>query len=192
MKHKLPQPVTESNFSLEKAIFLRRSVREFLNRALDEKEISQLLWSSYGVTNKKGFKTVPSAGATFPMEIYTVSVEGIYHYLSEEHSIELVKKGDFRKDLAEAALGQEFIEDAGLSIVICAVYERTTLYYGDRGYRYVYMEAGHIAQNIHLQSVALNLASVAVGAFDDNKVKKVLSLPGNIAPIYIIVVGYPR
>jgi SagB-type dehydrogenase family enzyme len=98
---------------------------------------------------------------------------------------------DIRKDIAKAALGQGFISDAGLVVIITAIFERTATRYGDRADRYVYIEAGHCAQNIHLEAAALGLGSVPVGAFRDNELTKLLKLQDE-EPIYIIPVGYVR
>jgi len=190
MKYHLPPPKYKGEISVEEAIYRRRSVRKFVEIEVTEQLLSQLLWSAYGLTSKNDiYKTVPSAGATYPLEIYCLTKEGIYHYLPEEHAVEKLKHGNFLSDLAKACLGQNFVSQASINIVICAVYERTTLYYGERGYRYVYMEVGHSAQNVCLQSVALGLASVCVGAFYDNEVKKLLSLPVEVEPLYIISIG---
>ncbi len=124
------------------------------------------------------------------MEIYLVTKDGLFHYLAQEHGLERLVKDDLRNSLADAALGQGSISQAGANIVICAVYSRVTSKYGERGIRYTHIEAGHVAQNIHLEAVALGLGSVPVGAFDDAQVKKVLSLPKDNEPLYIIPVGY--
>jgi SagB-type dehydrogenase family enzyme len=192
---KLPKPVTKGKISLEEAIAKRRSQRNFVNKDLTLEQISQLLWSAQGITGKKGsfsFRAAPSASALYPMEIYLVTKDGLFHYLVQEHGLEQLAKDDMRNALAEAAFGQGSVSQAGANIVICAVYSRITLKYGERGIRYVHIEAGHIAQNIHLEAVALGLGSVPVGAFDDNQVKKVLSLPKDEEPLYIIPVGYPE
>lgn len=193
MRQKLPLPNYKGKVSLEETIFKRRSIRKFKPVQLSSQQISQLLWSAYGVTDDKNmFKTVPSAGATYPLEIYYLDSTGIYHYIPEEHSVELIVSGDFRKDLVKSALNQNFIYEAAVNILICAVYDRTVIYYGERGYRYVYMEAGHSAQNVCLQAVALGLDSVCVGAFVDNEVKKIFKLPKDVEPLYIISVGLKR
>jgi SagB-type dehydrogenase family enzyme len=144
-------------------------------------------------------KTVPSAGATYPLEVFIVcggnSIEGIgdgvYHYNIDRHCLTQHQKGDARLTLARAALEQEFIYEAPVDIVICAVYERTLRRYGARGERYVHMEVGHAGQNIYLQATALGLATVAIGAFDDEQVREVLSLDKQIKPLYIMPVGQP-
>lgn len=167
----------------------RRSERRFLRRTLDREQISQLLWAAQGAT-RRGLRTAPSAGAVYPLEIYLVTSEGIHHYLPQSHELERFVEGEILSQLARAALDQGFVGEAPANIVIAAVYQRTERRYGDRAPRYVWIEAGHVAQNIHLQAVAMGLGSVPVGAFDDRQVHRVLSLPEDQMPLYIIPVGY--
>lgn len=185
----LPQPRYSGNVSLEEAILKRRSVREYSEENLALEELSQLLWAAQGITSKEGFRTAPSAGALYPLEIYVVTAEGIFHYLSNEHALEQGYSGDVRKALARAALNQEWVGNAPASIVIVGVFERTTKKYGERGERYVYIEVGHAAQNVLLECVSLNLGAVVVGAFYDEQVREVLRLPEEHKPLYIIPVG---
>lgn len=187
---KLPSPNFKSNTSLEEAINKRRSIRSFKPYKISLQEISQLLWAAYGISDKKnGFRTTPSAGATYPLEIYYFTEDGVFHYLIFEHSVRQVIDNDLKKELAKASLGQNFILEAAIDILICAVYERTTLFYGERGYRYVLIEVGHCAQNISLQAISLGLDSVCVGAFEDKKVKQLLKLSEDLHPLYIIAIG---
>ncbi|MFN3966908.1 MAG: SagB/ThcOx family dehydrogenase [Endomicrobiia bacterium] len=188
----LPEPKKQGNISVEECIANRRSIRDFQKQDLSIEQISQILWSAQGITDtKRKFRAAPSAGALYPMELYLMCSKGVFHYLPEVHKLERISNKDLRRELSDASWGQSFIADAGISVVLCAVYGRTTWRYGQRGIRYVDMEAGHIAQNIHLQAVALGLGSVPVGAFSDEKVKSLLSLPKDHQPIYIIPVGYP-
>jgi len=188
----LPKPELKGNVSIEECIYNRESVRRFKDKEIELEKISQLLWSAQG---KKGSKrTVPSAGATYPLEIYVViKNKGIYYYNFESHSLEPKFEGeDYEKGLAEAFLNQYFIREAALNIIICAEFSRTCHRYGERGVRYVLLEVGHCAQNIHLEAVALGLASVPIGAFNDKEVKNVLKLPKNFEPLYIIPIGYAK
>lgn len=185
---KLPLPFNKGPLSLEETLLLRRSKREFTDRKLSLKQISQLLWAAQGITDKREFRTAPSAGATYPLEIYLVKEDGIFHYIAGEHKLKKIKSGDYRKKLAHAALGQPWVEKAPVNFIITAVFSRTTKRYGERGIRYVYIEAGHSAQNILLQAVSLGLGAVPVGAFSDEKVKKILDISLDV--IYIIPVGY--
>lgn len=188
---KLPDPVFTDR-SVEECIELRRSVRSYKDKALAIQQISNILWSAQGVTEDRyGFRSVPSAGATYPLVVYIAKKEGLFRYIPESHGLKREINRDIRKDIANAALSQSFIDDAGAVIVIAAIYERTTQRYGERGVRYVHIEAGHCAQNIHLEAVALGLGSVPIGAFNDEKLSKLLKLERE-KPLYIIPVGYPR
>ncbi|MHC1566875.1 MAG: SagB/ThcOx family dehydrogenase [Candidatus Syntropharchaeia archaeon] len=181
----LPSP--EIKGELEKAIETRKSRRSFIDRPLKPVQLSKILWAA---------KSTPSAGATYPLEIYVLvgRVEGIdtgfYRYTGRE--IELVSDKDLRIPLARACLEQMFIADAPVSVVICAEFERTTGRYGNRGVRYVYIEVGHSGQNVYLQAEVLGLGTVAIGAFHDNEVSRVLDLPESHKPIYIMPVGFYR
>jgi SagB-type dehydrogenase family enzyme len=187
----LPERVAKKEFSLDEAIAKRRSERHFVKKDLDLSQVSSLLWAAQGITDSSNLRTAPSAGALYPMELYLLSKDGLFHYLPEGHKLESLSEIDLREALTASALGQSSVAQAAIDIVICAVFSRTTGKYGRRGERYVYIEAGHIAQNIHLEAVALGLGSVPIGAFSDEQVKKVLSLPDNCQPLYIIPVGYP-
>jgi len=190
---KLPQPKEKGTVSLEETIKNRRSIRSFSDKALTLDQIGQLLWSCQGITDEKSLhRASPSAGATYPLEIYLVNSEGLFYYIPESHSIKRINNKDLRKELCQACFGQGFVEDAGINIIICADFKRTTLRYGKRGENYVYIEVGHAAQNLHLEAVSLGLGSVPVGAFSDNAVQKVLNLPKHIIPIYVIPIGYVR
>jgi SagB-type dehydrogenase family enzyme len=161
-----------------------------LPRPLTLEQIGQLVWVAQGQSGHSKYRNAPSAGATYPLELFVVTSDGFSHYLPAKHSLEKLTEQDLRSPLASAALGQEFVAAAPLTLVFAAQFSRTTNRYGQRGVRYVYMEAGHAAQNIHLQAESLGLGSVAVGAFDDVSVSKVLTLPDYLEPIYMVVVGY--
>ena len=194
----LPSPSQKGSMSLEEAITRRRSVRRFTSKPISQSQLSQILWAAQGISDtSEKYRTVPSAGATYPLEVFVVcgkdTIEGInggiYHYHIARHSLTLHHKEDIRLELARAALNQEFIYEAPVDIVICALYERTTLGYGNRGERYVHIEVGHAGQNIYLQAEALGLATVAIGAFNDEQVRKVLLLDKQYKPIYIMPLG---
>ena len=189
----LPEPKAKGNVSVEEAIGKRRSVRSYASKDISVEDVSQLLWACQGITDKaRGHRAAPSAGALYPLEIYLVKSDGIFHYIPKSHSLEAVSKRDSRSELAAAAYGQGFVEEAAIDIVICAVYERVTSKYGERGVRYTDMEAGHAAENVFLQAVALGLDSLPVGAFSDSAVAKVLQLPKETKPLYILPVGYKK
>ncbi len=192
---KLSDPKYTSSTSIEETLLKRRSVRTYRDKPLKIEEVSQLLWAAQGITDRRGFRTAPSAGALYPLEIYVVIgnvmniSDGIYKYNPYKHELEYVQRGDKRNELCKAALGQSPIREAPMVIVFAAIYERTTVKYGNRGIIYVYIEAGHVAQNILLQAESLDLGAVVIGAFYDEEVKKVLKMSNKESPIYIIAVG---
>ena len=192
---KLPEPRLKSEVSLEETLLKRRSIREYANLSLTLEDVSQLLWAAQGITTEWGGRTAPSAGALYPLEVYLAvgNVEnlasGVYKYKPEKHELVKVGDNDVRGELAKAALGQSWVREGAIDIVIAAVYERTTKKYGDRGVRYTHMEAGHAVQNIYLQAAALDLGMVTIGAFYDEQVKDILDMPKNEAPLYVIPVG---
>lgn len=201
----LPMPRLEGTISLERALANRRSIRDYLDEPLTLEELSQLLWSAYGITETRyGFKTTPSAGATYPLEIYAVIAPrgvvapegflepGSYHYDPHSHCMNMVRRGNLVEELYHAALDQPWVLKAPVNIVITADYTRTTRVYGARGIQYVHIEVGHAGQNIYLQATALGLATVAIGAFYDNKVQKIVGAPANERPLYIMPIGRPR
>lgn len=186
----LPEPNLKGQMSVEEAIARRRSVREFARAPLTERELGQLLWAAQGITDRaRGFRTTPSAGATFPLETYVATPDGIFRYHPKQHALESVKAGDVRRALATAALGQRWVETAAAVIIFTTVPERTTHRYGPRGTMYIHMEAGHAAENLHLQAVAMGLGSAPVGAFDESAVAKILNLTTTETPLYLIPVG---
>jgi len=193
----LTSPQHKSYVSLEETMLRLKSVRSYVNKALTLQQLSQLLWAAQGVKPPQNKRTAPSAGATYPLEIYAVIgnvegiISGIYKYDPHNHSLSKKQDGDFRQELSAAALGQQSVLQAPLSIAVAAVFERTTSRYGQRGVMYVHMEAGHAAQNYCLQAVTLGLGAVVVGAFDDDGVASVLKLPQNEKPLYIIPAGSP-
>ena len=183
---------------MEGALAERRSVREYTGEGLTRAELGQLLWAAQGITGVEGGRAAPSAGAFHPLEVYVAvgAVDdlpsGIYRYEPGRHGLALVADGDRRAELAGAALGQESVRDGAAVIALAAAYRRTTGKYGERGIRYVHMEAGHAAQNVCLQAVALGLGTVVVGAFDDRDVKRILNLGAKEEPLCLIPVGRAR
>ncbi|MHC4094251.1 MAG: SagB/ThcOx family dehydrogenase [Planctomycetota bacterium] len=179
--------------SLEKAIAHRRSVREFSSTPLAIEQISQLCWAGQGITDRAdGFRAAPSAGALFPIELYVVTADRVDHYRPAGHRLKPHLDGDVRRSLQQAALHQEPVGEAPVCLVIAAVVERTAGKYGKRAERYCFTEAGHVAQNILLQATALGLGGVPVGAFEDQKVAKVLKLPKAQRVLYLLPIGHPR
>lgn len=191
---KLPD-ISFSKSSLDEAIYNRKSVRSYTDESLNMEVLSKFLWASYG-KNSLGKKVVPSAGAIYPMKIYVVVgnvkdlEQGIYQYDDKSHSIKLLKKGDFRKSISMISYNQLFISKSSFIIIIAASYDEILSRYGERGYRYTYMEAGHIGQNIHLLASSMALGTVMVGAFKDEDMKKLLDSKEDV--LYICPVGVPH
>ena len=192
----LPAPNQDSNFSIERALHERRSVREFGKAALTQEEVSQLLWAAQGITSREGLRTAPSAGALYPLELYCVAgavtglAPGVYHYLPRLHTLQTVLPEDRRVLLADAALDQEWLAAAPVVLALGALFRRTTRKYGERGIRYVHIEVGHVAQNVCLMAGALGLGAATVGAFDDAAVQTVLGLPDDVVPLYLLPAGW--
>lgn len=192
---RLPQASFDSGTSVEKALLGRRSVRDYRDEPLTLAEIGQILWAAQGVTSPDGLRTAPSAGALYPLELYVVAgnvrglAPGIYRYRPQTHTLAPMLAGDRRGELCAAALHQEAIKTAPASLVLSAVVARTTGKYGKRGVRYVYMDHGHAAENVYLQAVALDLGTVLIGAFDDDGVRRVVSLSPEEEPLSIMPVG---
>ncbi|MGC9050334.1 SagB/ThcOx family dehydrogenase [Pyrobaculum sp.] len=201
----LPYPKLRGSISVEEALANRRSVREFREEPLTLEELGQILWAAYGISEVTyGLRTAPSAGAQYPLELYAVVGErgveaqggfltpGVYHYDPHAHAISLRKEGDYRRELYHAALEQIWVLTAPVSLVFTAVYSRTVRVYGERGrVRYVPMDLGHAGQNVYLQATAMGLGTVAVGAFYDEEVARILDLSAEETPLYIMPIGRP-
>ena len=201
LSYVLPSPKTEGNKSVEEALAKRRSRRRFQNRELSAEQLSQVLWAAYGITepvpNRDGLRATPSAGALYPLVIYAAignvaGIEvGVYKYVPKEHKIIKTIDKDVREELSAAALGQDAVRDAPVTVIFCAVFSRITERYGERGSeRYVFIELGHSAQNIYLQAETLELGACAIGAFTDSRVSEILSLPAEEKPLYLMPVGH--
>jgi SagB-type dehydrogenase family enzyme len=200
-KIKLPPPKPVETTSLDEAIRRRRSIRAFSQKPMALKQLSYLLWASAGIQRKEGeyeFRTAPSAGALYPIETYLIAnnVNGLenalYHYSINSHALEELEVGDFSMAIARAALEQEMFVRAAATFVWTAIFERSKWKYRQRAYRYVYLDAGHIAQNLALAATSIGLGSCQVGAFFDDEVNKIVGVDGEEeSAIYLSVVGYP-
>jgi SagB-type dehydrogenase family enzyme len=198
----LPSPRFEGSLSLERALFERESVRSFAESAVSLEYLGQLLWAGNGMqvdAISGPTRTAPSAGGLYPQELYVFSgnVEdlepGVYRYEPDGHELIRLIDGDRRRELARASLNQRFISDAPATIVVGGVIERTRAKYGTRGAeRYVYMDAAASAENIFLQATALGLATLTVGAFDDNRVSGLMGSESDVQPLFIMPIGYPK
>jgi SagB-type dehydrogenase family enzyme len=136
-------------------------------------------------------RTAPSAGGLYPLEVYVVTADGVFHYDPAQHGLSMVAGEDLREPLSRVALDQEAVRDAPAVFGVTAVVARTASKYGDRATRYVHLEAGHAAQSLLLQAVALGLGGVPIGAFDDDGVQRVLGLTHGEEPVYLIPIGHP-
>jgi SagB-type dehydrogenase family enzyme len=194
---RLPSEPASNGLSVEKAIANRRSQRDFTGETMSLAELSHLLYYSSGVTDKRlGLRAAPSAGATYPIEVYAIvnNVEGlargIYHYLIESHELELLREGDFRNEMSQAALGERIFKQANVIFALSAIFQRTQLRYRERAQRYILFEAGHIAQNTYLLATSMKIGACAIGAFYDDEFNRLLGLDGkNESVLYIIALG---
>lgn len=194
----LPAAGISKEMSVDDALEQRRSIRDFSRDGLVIEDVSELLWAAQGITGRRGLRAAPSAGALYPLELYVVAGDvkglspGVYRYRPKQHDLILVVSGDRRKPLATAALGQSWVRRAPAVLLITGVYERTMAKYGQRGRRYVHMEVGHAAQNVYLAATARGLGTVMVGAFDDNEIQEVLTLPADHEPLGLMPIGHRR
>ncbi len=190
----LPNPDLTGDMSLEQTLSQRRSRREMGTGTLTLAQVSQILWAAEGITKDGFYRTAPSAGALYPVEIYLVAEkvddlpQGLYHYHPDGHTLEALKAGSLIKKISSAALGQSALKQAAIHVIVTAEVSRTAVKYGDRADRYVAQETGAIAQNIYLQVEALSLSTVFIGAFYDDKVKKALKITES--PFVIMPVGH--
>jgi SagB-type dehydrogenase family enzyme len=205
----IPLPTVQpgNGLSFEDVVTKRRSIRRFSNVPLDLTEISKLLYFGNGITGKlapsgqgivQPVRAAPSGGALYPIELYlavcngTDIEPGIYHYVAATHALEQLALGDFAPALSEATSDSALFSHASITIILTAMFERTRFKYGERGYRFALLEAGHIAQNILLTSTALDLGGVAVGGFIDDEINEILGIDGvDEASIYMIALGHP-
>ncbi len=192
----LPAPLTSGTISVEQAIHQRRSTRSFKDEAISLAQISQILYATQGISHKeRGLRTVPSAGAIYPMELYVLIgkpdgiAPGLYRYIPNTHSLELLQSGDLRRSIVGRVSRQGFVANAPASLILTVIYERITGRYGERGKMYAHMEVGHAGQNVHLQCEALGLGTVMVGAFNESELAKLMQLPEGEIPLYIMPVG---
>jgi SagB-type dehydrogenase family enzyme len=194
---RLTQELTHKGLTVEKAIANRRSQRDFTGETMSLAELSHLLHYSSGITDKRqGLRAAPSAGATYPIEVYAIvnNVEGLargtYHYLIESHELELLREGDFRNEMSRAALQERMFKQANVIVALSAVFQRTQRQYRERAQRYIGFEAGHIAQNTYLVATSLGLGACAIGAFYDDEFNRLLGLDGkNVSVLYLLVAG---
>lgn len=191
----LPDPKLDGEISLERALATRRSVRHYAPGPLSAAEAGQLLWAAQGITDPDGARTAPSAGGLHPLRAYLVAERvaalepGIYAYLPARHRLRARGQGCRMASLAAATYGQDWIARAAAVLALTADDARTTARYGERGRRYVEIEAGNAVENAHLQATALGLGAVVVGAFDDAAIARVLGCDRRERPLCMLAVG---
>ena len=191
----LPTPKLEGTHSLEEVLSLRRSVRDYRRSVLSIPEISQLLWSAYGITSPEGYRTAPSAMALYPLVIDLVAgtdtelPSGVHRYSPSDHSLSISREGDFLGELAGTTFDQAFVGQGSAVVVFSAVYERTAAKFGDQGPKMAHLDLGHSAQNLHLQATALGIGTVVVAAFRPVEARRVLGLAENEEPLYLMPLG---
>lgn len=196
----LPEPSRKGAVSVEEALQSRRTWRGYADQALTRVQLAQLLWAAYGVTDRRHgieFKTAPSAGALYPLDVYAVVGEGrvqglaagCYHYRPGEHSLAEIRAGDLRQAVAQASFNQLWMAKAPVILIITGEYQRCAAKYGPRGTIYTHIEAGHVGQNVFLQAEALGLRAGIVGAFDNRRLAGLLGLPAAHEPLLAMPVG---
>jgi SagB-type dehydrogenase family enzyme len=198
----LPNQLQEPNILFADVLKRRRSIRVFSTHSLSKVELAFLLWASTGIQRIEHgyeFRTAPSAGALYPIETYIAAnnvedvKEGIYHYDIRNHRLEEVKVGSFGDALAHAALGQAMCADASVVFIWTAFFRRSKWKYGQRAYRYIYLDAGHIAQNLALAAASITCGSCQVGAFFDDEINLILGVDGKEeSSICLSVVGHTK
>lgn len=198
----LPRPQTEGGPGLWAVIQARRSQRDFRREPISREQLAQLLWATQGLTASEeghALRAAPSAGACYPIDTYLVvnRVEGLeaglYRYNVESVTLERRRRGDLSAAIAAACLDQEMAAEAAVVFAWAAVIARSKRRYHERAYRYIYLDAGHIGENLHLAATALGLGCCAIGAFFDDEVNEILGLDGlEQTAVYLSVVGHFR
>lgn len=198
----LPNQFQQSTFDLTKVLRMRKSIRSFTLKPLSIVDLAFLLWASTGihrVEHQFEFRTAPSAGALYPIETYIVAnnveglKEGIYHYNIKNHSLEEIKLENFGNEFAHAALAQQMCAEAPVVFVWTAVFRRSKWKYSQRAYRFIYLDAGHIGQNLALAATSIGCGSCEVGAFYDDEINSIIEIDGKEeSTICLCAIGHPK
>ncbi len=198
----LPLKTEIETLRLKEALIKRKSIRHYAPNALNIEQLSFLLWASSGihrVDRGYAFRTAPSAGALYPIETYVIVNRisslppGIYHYSVKQHCLEVLREGDFRNEITNAALGQKLCSDAAAVFVWTAIFQRSKWKYEQRAYRYVYLDAGHIGGNLALAATGIGLGSCQIGALFDDEVNQIIGVDGvEESVVYMSVMGKPQ
>ena len=201
-KIELPAFEPDQPMSLDKTLRQRKSIRDYQDSPISKGQLAYLLWASTGIQRVEDgyeFRTAPSAGALYPIETYVLvnyvkSLEaGVYHYAIRSHMLELLQQRDLRRQIAAAALGQAMCATAAAVFIWTAVFERCKWKYGQRAYRYIYLDAGHIAENLALAAVSLSLGTCEIGALYDDHVNVIIGIDGTEeSTICMAAVGVPQ
>jgi SagB-type dehydrogenase family enzyme len=195
----LPDPEIKDGESLWRVIANRRSYRDFEEKPIDIKQLSQLLWACQGITGRTRnffFRSAPSAGALYPVETYVVANHvnelgmGLYHYDVPAHGLKLLSAGDHRDTVMQAGLNQPVLFEGAAVFVWTAMVKRGSWKYHQRAWRYFYLDCGHICQNLVLAAEALGLGATPIGAFFDEEAAGMLKTGMEDEPVlYMAVVG---
>jgi SagB-type dehydrogenase family enzyme len=193
----LPRDFRYRGLFVEEAIERRRSIRDYSGKPLTLEQLSLLLHSAYGITEPSHpLRASPSAGALYPLEIYPIVnvvsglARGVYHYRPRDHSLDLIKEGDFRSSLLTGTGGQDMVLQASVVLVIAAIFQRTRWKYQERAYRYVLLEAGHLGENLYLAATSLGLGPCGIGAFFDDEINRLVGVDGkDEAAVYLVSIG---
>ncbi|MFC1480208.1 SagB/ThcOx family dehydrogenase [Candidatus Omnitrophota bacterium] len=200
-KTELSHPDSLETLPLDTTLKKRKSIRDFSTNPISKEELSYLLWASTGIERREAgyeFRTSPSAGALYPIETYLVlnNVEsisrGIYHYSVKDHAVEELRAGGFGEDVALAALEQRMCAKAAVVFIWTAIFHRSEWKYGQRAFRYVYLDAGHVAANLALAAVSLGLGSCQIAALFDDEINRLVDVDGtDESVVYMSAVGHP-
>ena len=198
----LPNPFQKTTLSFTEVLQKRKSIRSFSTQPLSKVDLAFLLWASTGIQRTEHgyeFRTAPSAGALYPIETYIAAnnvedvEKGVYHYNIKNHLLEEIKLGNFGDNLAHAALDQEMCANASVVFIWTAIFRRSKWKYSQRAYRYIYLDAGHIAQNLALAAASIACGSCQVGAFFDDEINSIVGIDGTEeSAICLSVGGYPK
>jgi SagB-type dehydrogenase family enzyme len=203
----LPQNLPPLNVTLDSALAARSSVRAYSGAPFSMEEVSRLLLLAYGFAGETPLddgettrprRTAPSAGALYPVELYLVALRtqdldaGVYHYQPKDHVLERLRTGDLQQEVEAAVLYPEAIERASIVVLMGAVFHRNSFKYGERGYRFTLLDAGHIGQNLYLGATALKLGAVAIGGFLDDAINRLVEMNGvDESVVYLMAFGHP-
>lgn len=199
----LPMDLPPSMRTFDEVVGGRVSARDFAPGAIGVQQLAKALTFGYGVTRSnddndypRPFRAVPSGGALYPLEVYVHATRvnglaaGLYHYDPEDETLDVLRLGDESAEVASFMVQPDLCRRAAVTLLLTAVFVRSVFKYGDRGYRFVLMEAGHLAQNMLLTAAAMGLAGVSIGGYVDRRADRYLRLDGvNESVVYVLHLG---